>query len=140
MDSGLLVPTVLFLAVAATLITLILSGARTRRMLVERGFMDGRYSEVLSAEARIRTFSALKWGLVLAGFAVGLVIADLANLLGDEPQASGFGIVILGAASGFLAYWRLMRNERFDAVPNQATPTAPTPPAAPPATEIAADA
>lgn len=120
MNESLVVPVVRFLALAATFITFILSAARSRRLLVERGFMDGRYAEVLAAESRVRTRGALKWGLVLAGFAAGLVVADLLRLLGGSPQAAGLGIVVLGAAAGFLAYWRVARREPLDAPPRVA--------------------
>lgn len=114
--AGELVPITLFLVTAAVVIVGILSRARNRRLLIERGLMDERYSAVLAAEARLRTHSALRWGLVLGGFSLGLIIADT---LGAEPflgpPGTGEGAVLLGAALGFLAYYLVARKETFDA-------------------------
>ena len=112
MDAGIVVPTVFFIALTAMVVTYILNQARTRRLLIERGTAGESYAAVLAAEGRLRTLSALRWGLVTAGFALGLIVADA---LGHRPfhgvPGGGEGVVFLGIALGFLAYYALTRRE-----------------------------
>ncbi|HEX8386738.1 MAG TPA: hypothetical protein VF576_11170 [Rubricoccaceae bacterium] len=113
MDEGVVVPTVLFLAVTTMVVTYILAQARTRRLLVERGTAGESYAAVLTAEARLRTLSALRWGLTVAGLALGLIVADaLGHRPFDDAPGGGEGIVLLGVALGLLAYYALTRQER----------------------------
>ena len=110
-----LVPIFLFVAIAAVLIVPVVMRAQTRRLMIERGLFGPDYAAVLGAEARMRTLAALKWGLVLGGVGLGLVLLPLFGLDDDKPSAAAFGLVVLGAAGGFLGYYLLSRKEAFDA-------------------------
>ncbi len=108
----ILVPIFLFAAIAATFITLIVSRAQTRRLMIERGVFGADYAAVLAAESRMRTLSGLKWGLVLGGIGLGLVLLTLLGLGDSEDlSAAAFGLVVLGAAAGFLGYYLITRKE-----------------------------
>ncbi len=116
MDEAIAIPAIVFFSIAATIIVYVLSHARTRRLLIERGLMDERYSAVLAAEARLRTLSALRWGLVTAGFALGLILADALGFgLFSGPPGGGEGLVSLGVALGSVAYYFVARRETFPA-------------------------
>ncbi len=110
----ILVPIFLFAAIAAPVIMLIVSRARTRQLMIERGIFGADYAAVLGAETRMRTLSGLKWGLVLGGIGLGLVLLSVLGF--DQPdEPAAFGLVILGAAAGFLGYYLITRNEPLGA-------------------------
>jgi hypothetical protein len=112
MDAGIAVPTVFFIALTAMVVTYILNQARTRRLLIERGTAGESYAAVLAAEGRLRTLSALRWGLATAGLALGLIVADaLGHRSFNDSPGVGEGVILLGVALGLLAYYALTRRE-----------------------------
>lgn len=103
MELELLIPISFIVAVAAVAITSVRSRAATKRLLIENGMMNADYTSVLDAEARIARWRALRWGLVLAGLGTALIAAD--TLVHDALSPAGVGLVVLGAALGYIVYF-----------------------------------
>lgn len=86
-----------------------LSDAYTRRLLVQRGLYDDRLARLFAVEARLRTLGALKWGFVLAGVGVALVLIE--TLGGEREPILAAGLLALGGAAGFFGYYAFARRD-----------------------------
>ncbi len=91
------------LSVAAVIIAFIWSKGATRRRLIDQGMLNEGYALVLDAEARAARWTALRWGLVLAGFGAALVLVEALGL--DGQGAAAWGFPALGAALGYVVYF-----------------------------------
>ncbi|WP_420455735.1 alpha/beta fold hydrolase [Rubrivirga sp.] len=91
------------LSVAAVIIAFIWSKGATRRRLIDQGMLNEGYALALDAEARAARWTALRWGLVLAGFGAALVVSGALGL--DGQGAAPWGLAALGAALGYVAYF-----------------------------------
>jgi hypothetical protein len=81
-------------------------------MIIERGEMDGAARHLFAREADMARLSSLKWGMVLVGLGLALLISYLNPRLFDDGGT--FGLMLLFAGIGFLIYYgvaqRILRN------------------------------
>ena len=116
METDTLVPTVLFVSLAVTVLGIarIISEGRTRRRLIESGNsadVARALGDLGSAEERLA--GALKWGIVAVAAGVALVTIQFLPYERDEPIV--LGILLLFVGAGMLAYYMIGRRRRTGA-------------------------
>ena len=103
MLSEVLIPISIFGSFA--LIIKIILDYRTKRLLIERGEMDARAKGFFAQDVEAQRLSSLKWGLVLVGLGLALLLSYLNPDLFDDGGT--FGLMLLFAGIGFLVYFGL---------------------------------
>ncbi len=105
--SEIFIPFVIFGAFVA--ITKIISDARTRNKLIEKGLVDEKVKYLFTKNTAMSSFSSLKWGLVLVGLGVALMASYIwPDLLEDGGT---FGLMFLFAGIAFLIYFGVAQKE-----------------------------
>lgn len=103
MDSGNLVPITLFLCAALIVIGLRYLSNKEKMAMIERGIDPGVKRPGASAP---RPFLSLKFGLLLVGLGIGLIVAlftvKLANIQRDEAVALYFGCLSIFGGLGLI--------------------------------------
>jgi hypothetical protein len=80
-----------------------------KRMAIEKGLSEDGLARIFAASARVARLQPLKW--TLAALAVGLslvLVYFLRPFLGPESGYVVAGIVLVFAAGGFYAYYRVL--------------------------------
>ncbi len=91
-----LVPIALFFSIVA--IIKIIADTWTRSRLIRKGVSAEEARALLASSGYSASDSSLKWGLVLAGVGLALVIIHTAALDTGEPIAPGLILLFAGAA------------------------------------------
>ncbi len=105
---GLLIPIAFFFAVAA--IVKFISDNRTRRMLIEKGMVDEKVKYLYKDS--VQPLSSMKWGLVLIGIGLALLIGQVFRY--DISQEATVGLMFLFAGLGFVIYYFMAKNKLSD--------------------------
>lgn len=105
---GLLIPIAFFFAVAA--IVKFVSDNRTRRLLIEKGIMDEKVKYLYKDS--VQPLSSIKWGLVLVGIGLALLIGQVFRY--DITKEATIGLMFLFAGIGFVIYYFLAKNKLRD--------------------------
>lgn len=96
-----LVPLVLFGSIVA--IVKIVTEARTRNRLIEKGLIDERIRQMFIGQAELSILSNLKWGMILVGVGIALLAWEY---LDWRWRGEGLlGLVLILAGVGFLIYY-----------------------------------
>ena len=110
-----LVPMVVVTVIFGTLVLIIkiLSDNRIRKSLIESGQLDEKAKYLfLRAERRpVDSLSSVKWGMVLVGIGLALLIGQFVNQYMYFGDAEGltFGMMFLFAGIAFLIYYNLKK-------------------------------
>ncbi|MDB4950572.1 MAG: hypothetical protein JWM27_3221 [Gemmatimonadetes bacterium] len=99
------VPIVMFISVAFTIVAVTrqVSEGRTRRAVLRAGMTPEMAAAVLRTPREDPgLYGALKWGLVVGGVGLALVVAQFLPYRPDEPIV--LGLVLLFGAAGLLVY------------------------------------
>ena len=114
MATDVLIPAVVFGSIVAAI--KIILDYRTRRIIIERGQVDEGARDFFRRDAELARLSSLKWGMVLVGLGLALLISYLNPRLFDDGGT--FGLMLLFAGIGFLIYYavaqRILRNTGND--------------------------
>ena len=105
MSGEVLIPFAIFGGFA--LIIKIIADAIIRNRLINRGLADEKLKGIFSKEAHLQRLSSLKWGMVLVGIGLALLINQITGeYLSDE---SVFGVMLIFAGIAFLVYYGIAR-------------------------------
>ena len=92
---------VIFIGVAA--IVKIAVDAKTRNRLIEKGVADEEITKLYGATSSLQNLSSLKWGMVLVGIGLAVLISRFfPRYVSDEVA---WGLMFLFAGLGFLIYY-----------------------------------
>jgi hypothetical protein len=80
---------------------------RTRRMLIEKGMADEKVKFLFADVPEQRRLSSLKWGFVLIGLGIALIIGQFLPYR-DSDQVT-FALMLLFAGTGFVLYAFMMQ-------------------------------
>lgn len=85
----------------------IIADTLTRHRLIAKGMVDEKVKHLFIRDAQLQRLSSLKWGMVLIGIGVALVISQLAeDYITNE---SVFGLMFIFAGAAFLIYYSIAR-------------------------------
>lgn len=100
----ILVPIALFIAFFGTIvaITKTISDNRTKRRLIDAGVSEEFVEALFTQRRDPDTWTALKWGLVVVGLGLALVIVQFLPYDFEEPIA--YGLMFLFGGGGLLLY------------------------------------
>ena len=104
-------PVFVLSVIGLTVVTIIrvVSEARTRNRLIEKGMIDENIRHLYSNQAKLQTLSNLKWGMVLVGIGLAALISQLfPQTISDEMA---LGLAFLFAGAGFLIYVPIAQNQ-----------------------------
>jgi uncharacterized membrane protein len=105
MAEDIFVPLVVFGGFAV--IIKIIADTMTRHRLIAKGMVDEKVKHLFVKDAQLQRLSSLKWGMVLIGIGVALVIGQLAeDYINDE---SVLGLMFIFAGVAFLIYYGIAR-------------------------------
>ncbi len=101
LTEGVLITAVVFIAIVATIRTI--ADTITRNKLINQGLVDDKVKGVFARDAKLQRLSSLKWGLVLVGIGLALLIGQIAeDYLTDQAT---FGLVFIFAGIAFFIYF-----------------------------------
>jgi uncharacterized membrane protein len=101
MSEEILIPLIVFGAMIA--IFKIITDTMTRHRLINKGMVDEKVKHLFMKDAQLQRLSSLKWGMVLVGIGLALVIRQIAyEYIADE---SVFGLMFIFAGLAFLIYY-----------------------------------
>jgi hypothetical protein len=110
-----LVPILISLGAFAMIFGLVYLGNREKMAMIEKG---------MNPKVRVKSAPGyLKWGMLLIGAGVGLLLAFLIDTLliphEVEPVAVYFSLIAIGGGAGLVASYRMDKKELLDREPNQ---------------------
>ena len=100
---SVLIPAVVFFSIVA--IVKIVSDAKTRNRLIEKGTVDEETRNMLGATTELAALSSLKWGMILVGIGLAALISQLFPYYISDEIA--FGLIFIFAGLAFLIYYPL---------------------------------
>jgi peptidoglycan/LPS O-acetylase OafA/YrhL len=100
----------------------IISVNRTRRKIVDAHATPELVDALLAARPDSNLAPSLMWGLVLASTGIALMILEVLPF--DQNSPFRYGVVVLGAGAGLLAYFAIARRQPEGGVPASAQPRA----------------
>ena len=113
MDVTMLIPIVLFMAIAAVLIVHLASRHKERIHMIEKGLTGDEIKAMYSRQIRSNPLTGLMWGLMFAFVGVALIFG---NLL-DNKQHVGDGVIIglvtLSAGMALVIYYRIATKSKL---------------------------
>lgn len=112
--TGVLIVFIIFSA--AAFVIKVVSDNRIRRRLIESGSLDekAKYLYLRAEKREISPLSSVKWGMVLIGIGLALLIGNLFPY--DVNEGMTFGLMFLFAGIAFLIYY-FMEKGRSDEEP-----------------------
>lgn len=107
--TGVLIVFVIFSA--AAFVVKVVSDNRIRRRLIESGSLDEKAKYLyLRAERRaVDPLSSVKWGMVLVGIGLALLVGNLFPY--DINEGMTFGLMFLFAGIAFLIYYFMQKGQ-----------------------------
>lgn len=103
MWTEVLVPLVIF--GSAVLIVKSVLDYKVRRQLIEKGPVDDSAQSFLARESELARLSSLKWGMVLIGLGIALLVGYIYPQMFDEGGVIGLMLILAGVA--FLIYYAI---------------------------------
>ena len=101
MDTEIFIVGIVFFSCVA--VVKIIADASTRRRLIEKGLADEKVRELYTATHHLQSASSLKWGMVLVGIGIAVLVGQLfPHYISDEIT---FGLMFVFAGVGFLVYY-----------------------------------
>ena len=107
MNFEILIPIVLFLAIAYTIKAVVDAGVR-RKMVDSSGSQDLVRAMLQTEEQRSR-HGSLRWGVILVALAIGFGIVDATHA--DELTPAVLAILLGATGLGNLAYYAIARKQ-----------------------------
>ncbi|HWR83067.1 MAG TPA: DUF6249 domain-containing protein [Candidatus Deferrimicrobium sp.] len=105
MNSEQVIPAIIFGAIVA--VVKIISDTMTRHRLIAKGIIDEKVQHLFARDAQMQWLSSLKWGMVLVGIGLALLIGQLAEeYFSDE---SIVGLIFIFAGVAFLIYYGIAK-------------------------------
>ena len=105
MDTAPIIMFIIFFSLVA--IIKIISENRTKRALIHKGELNKELLRVIQSGYDIQPLNAVKWGLVLIGIGLALLLSQIfPEAISDEAT---FGLMFLFAGIGFLIYYKMMK-------------------------------
>ncbi len=101
MDSGLLVPIVLFIVIGYVI--KVLSDNRVRRILIEKGEISENTKYLFADKFAYAVPSSLKWGMVLIAVGLAFVISQIFPFMDDD--ASLMALLFIFGGGALVAYY-----------------------------------
>jgi hypothetical protein len=108
MDMEFLIPIAFFIMVA--MIVKYIIDNKTRRMLIEKGMVDEKVKYLFRNGNQ--PFSSMKWGMVLVGIGLALLIGQIFRY--DISEQATMGMMFLFAGIGFIIYYFMVKNRMDD--------------------------
>ena len=85
----------------------IIGDIKTRHRLIEKGMVDEKVKYLFLQSAELQRLSSLKWGMVLVGVGIALLISFIwPDIFNEEGVA---GLLFLFAGISFLTYYAIAR-------------------------------
>jgi hypothetical protein len=107
-DPEFIVPLGFFLAVVA--IIKIVSDAKARNRLIDKGLAEDKARVVYQMSTPLRALSSLKWGMILVGIGLAIFIGELFPYrISDEVT---WGLMFVFAGIGFLVYYPMAQKRQ----------------------------
>lgn len=107
MSEEILIPFVVFGAFVA--IAKIIADTRIRSKLIAQGLVDEKAKYLFMKDAQLSRLSSLKWGLVLVGLGLALMISYIwPEMLEDGGT---FGLMFIFAGVAFLIYYAVAQKQ-----------------------------
>lgn len=101
MSEDVLITAVVFAAIVA--IIKIIAETVTRNRLIHQGLADEKARQLFARDAQLQRLSSLKWGLVLVGVGLALLVGQLGeDYITDQ---STFGLMFVFAGIAFFIYY-----------------------------------
>ena len=105
MLSDVLIAAVVFTGLVAMI--KVITDAITRNRLISKGIVDEKVKHLFATSTQLQRLSSLKWGLVLIGIGLALLIGQLAeDYISDQ---STFGLMFIFAGIAFFIYYGVAR-------------------------------
>ncbi|HQL24920.1 MAG TPA: hypothetical protein PKY95_10930, partial [candidate division Zixibacteria bacterium] len=101
MWTDVLIPLVIF-GTGVVIVKLVLD-YKLRRQILEKGPVDDKAQRFLLREAELARLSSLKWGMVLVGLGIALLVGYMNPDMFDDGGV--FGLMLVLAGIGFLIYF-----------------------------------
>lgn len=108
MDLEFLIPIAFFYMVV--LIVKYVIDNKTRRMLIEKGMVDEKVKYLFKNGTQ--PLSSMKWGMVLVGIGLALLIGQIFRY--DISEQATIGMMFLFAGIGFIIYYFMVKNRIDD--------------------------
>lgn len=102
---GELVPISMFVSAAFIIVALakIIADARSRRHLIQSGLTPDQVQAIFAGpDRKAEAAAVLKWALVTGSVGIALILLQFLPYGAEEPI--GYGVVLVFAAGGLLAY------------------------------------
>ena len=114
LDTEVFVVGIIFFSIVA--IAKIIADSMFRNRLTEKGLADEGVRKMYGTTAKMQSMSSLKWGMVMVGLGVALLIGQLFPRYIDDQIT--FGLMFLFAGLGFLIYYPIAARLSKDNDPN----------------------
>jgi len=103
----ILVPIALFASIFGIVYIAVTAKNKERLALIEKGMDASIFKEATQTHGR---YGALKWGLVIVGIGIGLILGNIFDMNGimDEEVAYSAMVFVFGGI-GLLTYYLLIR-------------------------------
>lgn len=98
-----------FFAMVAVIVKYVIDN-KTRRMLIEKGMVDEKVKYLFKNGTQ--PFSSMKWGMVLVGIGLALLIGQVFRY--DISEQATMGMMFLFAGIGFIIYYFMVKNKMDD--------------------------
>jgi hypothetical protein len=121
-DAGILVPITLFISLAAMIFGIVYMNKRENLAMIEKGLNPKEYAN------RPVPYKNLKWGLLLTGAGIGLLIAFILSEYVLIPRMNKYGeyhdddataflyfaLIAIGGGLGLIISYRIEKKELLD--------------------------
>lgn len=103
----ILVPIALFATIFGIIFVAVSARNKERMALIEKGMDASIFKEVSNTHGR---YNALKWGLVIVGVGIGLILGNIFDIHGImDDDVAYFAMVFVFGGLGLLSYYLLIR-------------------------------
>jgi len=109
MDKEFLIP-IAFFAMVALIVKFVIDH-KTRRLLIEKGMVDEKVKYLFKNGTQL--LSSMKWGMVLIGIGLALLISQIFRY--SISEEAGIGLMFLFAGIGFIIYYFMAKSRMSDA-------------------------
>ncbi len=103
----ILVPIALFATIFGIIFVAVSARNKERMALIEKGMDASIFKEARDTHGR---YNALKWGLVIVGVGIGLILGNIFDIHGVmDDDVAYFAMVFVFGGLGLLTYYLLIR-------------------------------
>lgn len=103
----ILVPIALFATIFGIIFVAVSARNKERMALIEKGMDSSIFKQANDTHGR---YNALKWGLVIVGVGIGLILGNIFDIHGImDDDVAYFAMVFVFGGLGLLTYYLLIR-------------------------------